>query len=101
MTDTHRILQFLTWSLIVEVSGFVSLIVIAIVDTSEDLLPLKIVCALAIFAATPPFYICLGILAKRLGRSWITWVGLTFITKPIGPFVAYFKIRNLVADSRK
>lgn len=100
MTNTYRLMQFLTWSFVVGVSGFVSLVVIGIIAPSKSLTPLEIVCLLAIVSGSIPFYICLGVLAKRLGRSWVTWVGLTVITKPIGPFVAYFKMRNLVNANR-
>ena len=34
------------------------------------------------------FYVALGMLARRLGKSPIVWVGLTVITTPIGPLVA-------------
>lgn len=47
------------------------------------------------------FYICLGILAKRLGKSWIIWVGLTVLTNPIGAFVAYFRMRSLVIEGKQ
>ena len=43
------------------------------------------------------FYVYLVKLARRLGRSWIIWAGLAFITSPIGPFVAYFNMKELVA----
>lgn len=99
MTDTQRLMQYLTWSFVTGVSGFVALMVFGVVAPSKGLSPLEIVCVLAMVSASIPFYICLGTLAKRMGRSWITWVGLTFITKPIGPFVAYFKMRNLVNGS--
>jgi hypothetical protein len=99
MTDIQRLMQFLTWSFATRVSGFVALMVIGFVAPSKGLSPIEIVCVLAMLSASFPFYICLGILAKRMGRSWITWVGLTIITKPIGPFVAYFKMRNLVNGS--
>jgi 4-amino-4-deoxy-L-arabinose transferase-like glycosyltransferase len=42
------------------------------------------------------FYISLGKLAKRLGRSWIVWVGLCILTKPIGPIVACIRMKMLV-----
>ena len=34
------------------------------------------------------FYVALGMLARRLGKNPIVWVGLTVITTPIGPLVA-------------
>jgi hypothetical protein len=43
------------------------------------------------------FYIYLGLLAKALGKSWIEWVGLSFIFKAIGGgIVAYLLMRSHV-----
>jgi len=42
------------------------------------------------------FYIYLGILATRLERSWITWVGLTMLTGPFGTIFSWFWIRSTV-----
>jgi hypothetical protein len=41
------------------------------------------------------YYICLGILARNLGASWKRWVIITFLTSPVGPFVAYYTVRSL------
>ena len=43
------------------------------------------------------FYIILGILAARKNRCVVCWVGLSFLTSPIGPIVAYFMM--LKADT--
>ena len=40
------------------------------------------------------FYIILGILAVKKKRSVVYWVGLSVITSPIGPIVAYFMMLN-------
>lgn len=45
------------------------------------------------------FYLALGVLASRLGRSWIVWVGMSMITNPIGPIVAYVRMRQLVENA--
>ena len=45
------------------------------------------------------FWISLGVLASRLGRSPIIWVGVPFITSPIGPIVAYFMMRSRVQSA--
>lgn len=48
-----------------------------------------------IVASGVAFLVSLGVLAKRLGRNWKLWVGLTVIT-PFGPFIAYFMMRKLL-----
>ena len=53
-----------------------------------------------IVAAGVVFLVCLGMLASRLGRSWVLWVGMTVIT-PFGPFIAYFLMRKLVRQALK
>ena len=53
-----------------------------------------------IVAAGVVFLVCLGMLASRLGRSWLLWVGMTVIT-PFGPFIAYFLMRKLVREAIK
>lgn len=45
------------------------------------------------------FYISLGLLATVLHRSWITWVGVSVMTTPLGGTVAYFVIRRHVRDT--
>jgi hypothetical protein len=63
---------------------------VAVILTQElqiDWIVLPTLCVL--IAAGPVFYVTLGMLAARLGYSWITWVGLAFITAPVGPFVAW------------
>lgn len=44
----------------------------------------------------PCFYVFLARQARYLQRSWVLWVGLTFISMPLGPFVAYFMMRHFV-----
>lgn len=45
------------------------------------------------------FYINLGMLAKNLGKSWITWVGLSFIFKPFGGIISYSLMRTRVRNA--
>lgn len=55
-----------------------------------------LISGLSILICIGSFYISLGMLAKRLGKSWITWVGLTIITSPFGPVVAFIGMCSLV-----
>jgi len=89
--NLEKPLKNLTFSLITSILSMVLLIIF--IEASNVLVfTLLIVMLLTSLL----FYINLGILAKKMGRSWIVWVGLTFITKPIGPIVSFFWIRSLV-----
>ena len=102
MTNTvhlSRPFQVLTWSFVVTVTCFVIVIMLASGEPTKGLSPFESIAILAMVISGLTFYVSLGMLAKRLGRSWIVWVGLTFITKPIGPFVAYFRMRHLVQNA--
>jgi hypothetical protein len=47
-----------------------------------------------LYAAGWLFAASLAVLAHRTGRSWIVWLGLTWLTAPIGPVVAYMSMRG-------
>ena len=53
------------------------------------------------FVAGWVYLASLGVLASRLGRSPLVWVGLTLITSVIGFFVSFFMMRRLMNASRK
>lgn len=92
-------MQWLTGSFIVYVSSLVVIIVSVGAGSSDDFGLLQVIVVLAMIIAALGFYICLGILAKRLGQSGTTWIVLTIITNPIGTFVAYFLMRRRVAQA--
>lgn len=102
MTNTARLsrpFQILTWSLAIAVASFVIAVASIVIANGEQIKGFAVFESILISAfliSGLVFYVSLGMLAKRLGRSWIVWIGLTFITKPIGPFVAYFRMRRLV-----
>lgn len=54
---------------------------------------LLIVAALALLGAGPTFLVTLAVLARRLGASWIGWLGLAIVV-PFGMLFAYFGIRS-------
>jgi hypothetical protein len=91
-----RPFQVLTWSLAVAVVSIVIVIMLVSREPIKEISPFEGILISSMMVSGLTFYVSLGILAKRLGRRWIVWVGLTFITKPIGPFVAYFRMRCLV-----
>lgn len=90
-------MKLLTVSFAVEIVSY-ALLIFAANGTESSATPsmLVLACALSIMVASVLFYVTLGILAVSLGKSWIVWVGLTFITKPIGTIVAYFMMREQV-----
>lgn len=94
-----RTFQALTWSFVVALTSIVIIIVLASGEPTKGISPFEGIALLALMISGLTYYVSLGMLAKRLGRRWIVWVGLTFITKPIGPFVAYFRMRHLVNDA--
>ena len=53
----------------------------------------------AFFVSILSYYISLGMLAKRLGRRWLLWCGLTIASAPFGFLVSYFWMKNLVEDA--
>lgn len=92
-------MQWLTGSFTVYVGSFVVLIASAGDGTSGDFGLLQGIVVLTMIIAALGFYICLGILAKRLGLSGTTWIVLTILTNPIGTFVAYFLMRRRVTQA--
>src|SRR5688572_470292 len=52
--------------------------------------------AVVAFLSAPVWYLSLGIIASRLGKSWILWTGVTFITAPFGPPIAYARMNEAI-----
>ena len=71
--------------------------------------PLTILCIVAIFWLAPSssggsdiafvllmavfgwaWIVSLGIVASRLGKSWIVWCGISIVFSPISPLIIYF-----------
>jgi hypothetical protein len=44
--------------------------------------------------------VLLGVIAHRLGRSWVIWVGLSIITSPVGPLVAYVLMLGHISSAK-
>jgi hypothetical protein len=67
----------------------------------EPPMPLVLIVGAIMCVGALAFYISLGQLAARLGSSWIIWVGLSVLTAPVGPIIAYIAMRTKVADARR
>lgn len=98
-----QLMRGLTWSLGTIILSLAIILLLPnklppIPETFESL-ALKwfgIVDIVAFFISILGFYIFLGILAKRLGRRWLIWCGLTIASSPFGFFISYFLMANLV-----
>lgn len=44
------------------------------------------------------FYVGLGLLVKRLGKSLLIWIGGALVTTPIGPIVAYMTMLSILKN---
>jgi hypothetical protein len=55
----------------------------------DDVTSVEALLLMLMLASGPVWYVSLGILANRLGRNWLVWVGLSFLTAPIGPLITF------------
>ncbi len=96
-----RPLHYLDGSFVVSVISIILLLLVSregLAEQEAGLGAILLVYAV-VWLAGVAFWISLGTLARRLGRSVIIWVGLTFITSPIGPIVSYFFMRSLATSA--
>jgi hypothetical protein len=98
---TRLLSQAFTWSFLISVGCFVGIIALG-AATSEHagITPVEAILLLLMVAAGWVWYITLGIIAHRLGRRWIVWTGLPFITAPIGPLIAYLLMLGHIKADR-
>ena len=47
------------------------------------------------------FYVSLGVLASRMGKSWVIWVSGTFLTTPVGIIFSYWGMKNRLRTLRE
>ena len=89
-------MRVLTMSFLLEIASFVTIILLPTEGKAQGSLIIIFSCLFILVVAGLSFYVSLGMLASRLDKSWIVWVGLTIITKPIGSIIAYFMMRSKV-----
>ncbi|MCD6390172.1 MAG: hypothetical protein J7L69_12235 [Desulfobulbaceae bacterium] len=78
------------WSFLVSVGGFVGLIILGVMaPPHEGISAIEELFVVLMVVAGPLWHVSLGMLAHRLGRRWLVWVGLSFITSPIGPLIIF------------
>jgi len=87
---TRPLAQAFTWSFLVSVGSFIGMIAYgSLAPTHEGIAPTEAVLLFLMVASGVAWYITLGMTAHRLGRRWVVWTGISFISAPIGPFVVY------------
>ena len=83
------------WSFAISIASAIGLMILFIMQQpSPDAGPIYFLLVILIYAAGLVWHISLGLLANRLGRRWWVWVGLSFLTLPIGPLVIFWLMRK-------
>lgn len=100
-SDLQKLMRRLSVTFITFVSVAVVVMILSQLNFSDSLSAFFMLAYVVMIVSFWTFIISLGKLASRLKRSWITWVALTWLSTPIGPCVAYFKMRDLVNDALK
>lgn len=87
---TRTLVLSFIWSFAVSITSFVGLMILGVMEQQhEGISPIAMLLVILMVASGPVWYTSLGMLANRLGRRWLVWVGLSFITSPIGPLVIF------------
>jgi hypothetical protein len=87
---TRPLAQAFTWSFLISLGSFIGIIAYgALGPTHEGIAPAEALLLFLMVVAGFAWYITLGMIAHRLGRRWLVWIGISFITAPIGPLVVY------------
>jgi len=90
----------LKWSFGILVLSAIAFVYVAqLGDKPEAAQTLSALLVLSIFASWIAFYVFLANLAIRLKRSVVVWVGLTFLTQPLGPIYAFTRMSDLVQQA--
>lgn len=92
MEKEKRLLKGLKWSFGVSIIFSFLLIAVAFLN-----LPGEIIAGTGLIASISGlmFYYYLARITILLKKSPIIWVGLAFLTPPVGPIIAYLKIQSL------
>ena len=87
---TRLLSSSFVWSFTVSIICLVGFIILGVTEQQhEGTSSVAMFLLIIMVVAGLVWYVSLGILAHRLGRSWLVWVGLSFITSPIGPLVIF------------
>jgi len=87
---TPLLAKVFTGSFLVMVGSLVGLVVLGLSAPEPTLTtPVAMALLILLIVAACSWYITLGIIASRLNRPSLAWVGLSLVTAPVGPLVAY------------
>jgi hypothetical protein len=89
-------MQVMTWSLVASWGALLMLFSMAASDGGHQSSAFFAGLLLLMFGGGIAFYVSLGMLAVRLGRSVVLWVGGSMLTSPFGPIFAYVHMQGLV-----
>ncbi len=99
---TRALSQTFTLAFLITVGCFVAMVILgATTPEHKGITPLEGFLLLLMVAGAWTWYIALGVIASRLGRRWLVWTGLSFITAPIGPFIAYPLMLGHIKSARE
>ena len=87
-TDSSRTFTILSTSFVTSIVALFGWLALALIQSKNDVLIVLVLVALVV--AGTVYFVSLGILAKRTGGNWVVWVGLSILSFPLGPVVAYF-----------
>ena len=100
-----RLMSILTASFYAQIAILIFLAAIPVPEIGSIpeamAMPIFLVVVLVLLASGFAFWISLGMLAAKTGRRGIVWVGLAFITAPIGSIIAYSRMLNVVKGRRE
>jgi len=99
---THTLSMAFAWSFWVSIASYVGFVILVVTEQQhEGISPVAVLLLILMVVAGPVWYISLGMLAKRLGRRWLVWVGLSFLTAPIGPLVTFPLMRRHIKAAQQ
>ena len=92
--------QTFTWSFVISIGCFVGMFVLPTTSEQTDFSLAVVILLLLSVVAGWTWNITLGIIAHRLGRRWLVWVGLSIIGSPIAPFIVYTLMLSHIKAAR-
>lgn len=100
-----RLMNILTASFFAQIAVLIFLAAIPVPEIGSIpeamAMPIFLVVVPVLLVSGFAFWISLGMLAAKTGRSGVVWVGLSFITAPIGSIIAYSRMLNIVKGLRE
>ena len=99
--DLRGTFQMLGLCILASYGGFIAFMFAFFSPEADTLKSVREILVLVMVAGGALFYVFLGVLATKLKKSLLVWVGGAFVLTPAGPIVAYFRMKRLVAENEK